>query len=98
MDIILEWFTIIFLAVFVASIVVFNLARLFYGIKCFKVEDCSHRDCPFRIFCYKYVEAYTDEDIERIMKMLEEKAQNEWKDEIERAKEREMKEKKESKT
>lgn len=77
MDIILKWFTIIFLAVFFLSIIVFNVARVFYWIKCFKIEDCSRRDCPFHIFCYKYEEVYTQEDIERITKMLEE----EWGDE-----------------
>ncbi len=80
MDIIIKWFTIIFLVVFVLSIIVFNIARLFYWIKCFKIKDCSKRDCPFQIFCYKYEEVYTEEDIERITKMLEEKSQNEWKD------------------
>jgi len=60
---------------FVAMIVVFNVARVVYWIKCFKIKDCSKRSCRFKVFCYKYYESYTEEDIARIMKMLEENAE-----------------------
>lgn len=61
----------IFMILFVGSIVVFNVARLVYFIKCFKKETCSNRKCNFNIFCYKYQEVYTKEEIERILKMLD---------------------------
>lgn len=72
LDLIFTWIVYIFLFFFFLSIVVFNVARLVYWIKCFKIEDCCKKSCRFKMFCYKYYEEYTKEDIERLRKMLAE--------------------------
>lgn len=74
------WIVNIFMFFFVMMIVVFNVARVVYLIKCFKVKNCSDRHCQFKLFCHKYDEVYTDEEIARILRMLEEKSQNELND------------------
>lgn len=71
MNIILYWFTHIFMFLFIASIVIFNVARVIYWIKCFKLKECSKRSCLFKDFCYKYYMEYTDEEIERVQKMID---------------------------
>lgn len=67
-----HWLVVIFLILFFAMIIVYNLAWLYYKIKCFKIKDCCNRKCNFKIFCYKYYEKYTDEEIARMRKFLEE--------------------------
>lgn len=72
MDIIVHWSVVIFMILFIAMIVVFNVARFLYWIKCRKIKDCSDRSCRFKIFCYKYYEVYTEEEIKRLRKMIAE--------------------------
>lgn len=76
MNIIYQWLVAIFMVCFVGMIVVFNVARLVYWIKCFKIKDCCKRSCRFKVFCYKYYECYTEEDKERFRKMLDEMVEN----------------------
>lgn len=71
MDIIVHWLMAIFLILFFAMIVVFNVARVFYWIKCFKIKECSKRSCHFKNFCYKYYIEYTEEEIARMRKMID---------------------------
>ncbi len=72
MDIIVHLFVVIFLILFITMIVVFNVARFVYWLKCIKIKECSNRKCRFKIFCYKYCVKYTEEEIERLRKMIEE--------------------------
>lgn len=72
MSIILHWIMCIFLILFFAMIAVFNVARFIYWIKCFKLKDCCKRSCRFKIFCYKYYEKYSEEEIARLRKMIDE--------------------------
>ena len=74
------WVVNIFMVFFILMIVVFNVARIVYFIKCFKVKDCSDRHCQFKMFCHKCDEVYTDEEIARILAKLEERHQNECRD------------------
>lgn len=71
MNIVFMWIVYIFLFLFFAMIVVFNVARVIYFIKCIRVKRCSKDSCHFKIFCDKYHEKLTEEDIERIQKMLD---------------------------
>lgn len=77
MNMVAYWVVNIFMVFFILMIVVFNVARIVYFIKCFKVKDCSDRHCQFKMFCHKYDEVYTDEEIARILAKLEERHQNE---------------------
>ncbi len=72
MDMILHLFVIIFLILFFTMIIVFNVARFVYWIKCIKIKECSNRKCRFNVFCYKYYEKYTEEEIARLRKMIAE--------------------------
>ncbi len=80
MNMVAYWVVNIFMVFFILMIVVFNVARIVYFIKCFKVKDCSDRHCQFKMFCHKYDEVYTDEEIARILAKLEERHQNECRD------------------
>lgn len=80
MNMVAYWVVNIFMFFFILMIVVFNVARIVYFIKCFKVKDCSDRHCQFKMFCHKYDEVYTDEEIARILAKLEERHQNECRD------------------
>ena len=74
--IVIEWvFNIAFL-VFLLSIpvgAVLSLVELVLDIKCFKKMSCSNRDCRLKAFCLKYRELPTQEDIDELEKMLEER-------------------------
>lgn len=72
MNEILQWLYIILLISFMAITVIFNIARVVYGIKCFKVSDCSKQNCRFKEYCNKYEPVWTDEDIENLEKLIEE--------------------------
>lgn len=80
MNMVAYWVVNIFMVFFILMIVVFNVARIVYFIKCFKVKDCSDRHCQFKMFCHKYDEVYTDEEIARILAKLEERHQNDCRD------------------
>lgn len=74
--IVIEWvFNIAFL-VFLLSVpvgVVLRLVELVLDIKCFRKMSCSNRDYRFRAFCRKYRELPTQEDIDELKEMLEER-------------------------
>ena len=72
MEMIFHLLICIFMFLFVAMIVVFNVARVVYWIKCIRIKDCSKRSCRFKTFCYKYYESYSKEEIARLQKFLEE--------------------------
>lgn len=58
-DEILQCIFIIFFAVFVVVSVIFNIAQAMYFVKCFKVKECSNRNCYFKGFCDKYESVWT---------------------------------------
>lgn len=72
MNEILQWIYTFFLFGFMAIMIVFNIAHAIYWIKCFKVKTCSKQNCRFKGFCNKYEPVWTDEDIERLEKLIEE--------------------------
>lgn len=52
-------------------IVFWNIERLVYYIKCYKVGVCSNRKCHFKIYCEKYEEICTKEEFDEIAQLLE---------------------------
>lgn len=64
-------FSIILFCFFVIC-VIWNIARFIYFIKCFKIKKCSNRNCKMNFCCDKYKEVITDEEIERLIKMIDE--------------------------
>lgn len=72
MNEILQWIYTIFLVFLAIIIIVFNIARVVYFFKCFKIKDCSNSNCHFKEFCDKYHEVLTEEEKESIRKILEE--------------------------
>lgn len=44
----------------------------YYRFKCRKKDICHDRNCRFTEHCDKYKHIYTDEELERINKMLDE--------------------------
>lgn len=47
-----------------------NIIRLIHLIKCRKIKHCTSRRCIQRYMCKKWVETYTDEDIENLYKFI----------------------------
>ncbi len=52
--------------------VIWNITRFIYFIKCFKTRECSNRNCKFNYCCDKYEEVLTDEEVEMLLKMIDE--------------------------
>ena len=57
---------------FLVYTVIWNIARLIYFIKCFKVKKCSNRNCKMSFCCGKYEEVLTKEEAEQLLKLIEE--------------------------
>ena len=73
---ILGWIFVILLAVYAPVTLVFNIAHMYYLIKCFKVKGCSKRACHFKGFCGKYDEAITEAEAERLLMLIEKRKNN----------------------
>lgn len=52
---------------------IWNIPRFVYFLKCFKIKKCSNRECKFNSFCDKYKKILTEEEFERLLKMLDER-------------------------
>lgn len=52
-------------------IVIGNFIRCWYYIKCFKIKKCSDKQCRYNAYCHKYVEVLTQEDKERLQKLID---------------------------
>lgn len=56
-----------------ANIVLWNVGRLYRAIKCRKVKKCYGQcSCCYNIYCEKYTEIPTQEDIEDLEALLAE--------------------------
>ena len=67
-----RWISVIFFAAFVVVTIIFNIAQAVYFIKCFRIKQCSNKNCHFKQFCKKYKKPWTKEDLERINRLIEE--------------------------
>ncbi len=59
------------LVLFMICILIWNFIHFGYWIKCRKLKACSSRQCSFRYYCRKWSETYTEEDKERISKLIQ---------------------------
>ncbi|MDE7202442.1 MAG: hypothetical protein K2O91_11210 [Lachnospiraceae bacterium] len=72
MNEIFQWIYNVFLVLYAIIIIVFNIARVVYFFKCFKIKDCSNQNCHFKEFCDKYHEVLMEDEKDLIRKILEE--------------------------
>lgn len=47
-----------------------NIIRFIHLIKCRKIKCCTSKKCVQRYMCQKWIETYTDEDIENLYKLI----------------------------
>lgn len=61
---------IIFLIIIAAVVV--TIIRFIILVKCFWKKGCGNKHCPFRLFCDKYQEITTQEDLDRLTGIIKE--------------------------
>ena len=71
MGVIWKWFCSIALLIPVLVILIGNLFHCWYRIKCFKIEQCSNKQCKYGAYCPKYREVLTKEDMDKIQKLID---------------------------
>lgn len=53
-------------------VVVGNIIRFIYWIKCLKKQyPCYNKKCFYKDYCRKYIELYTQDEVNKIVKLLE---------------------------
>ena len=66
------WFISILVVLNIGYIVVGNIIRLGYWIKCIeKKKTCNNRECLYRYYCEKYKESYTQDEIDSLVELIE---------------------------
>lgn len=58
------------MALFFAGIVIGNIVRVIALFKCFGRRECSNRNCHLKVLCHRYREDITQEDVDSITEML----------------------------
>lgn len=48
-----------------------NAVRFAYWLKCFKIEQCQNTQCQYRQYCSKWIETYSQEEIDDLYKIIE---------------------------
>lgn len=66
-----DWTISIVIIALLGFTALWNVARMIYGIICFRIEECSNRDCYFKCFCNKYNEPISDEELDFLYALLE---------------------------
>ena len=61
------------MALFFAGIVVGNIVRAIALFKCLGKKECSNRNCHLKVLCHRYREEITQEDVDSIAEMLNQK-------------------------
>lgn len=61
----------IILALFLLYSLAWNTVRFIYFIKCLKITECSDSKCKYKHLCFKYQDIITDEEIEELLKLLD---------------------------
>ncbi|GFI62341.1 hypothetical protein IMSAG049_01523 [Clostridiales bacterium] len=59
------------LALSIIYMVVWNIKRFIYFIKCFKIKKCSNKNCKFNSYCNKYKTTLTKEEIEQLQNLID---------------------------
>lgn len=58
---------------FFAYVILYNIGRLAYFIKCLSAQKCCNRKCHFNQYCDKYTEILTEEEFKILENLIEEK-------------------------
>lgn len=61
-----------FLILFLLFLIVGNIIRLIYFVKCIRIKKCSNRTCMVKEYCPKHETIWTDKYIEHLEKIIEE--------------------------
>ena len=69
----IEWILNIALLLFFALPIVGNVIKLIIWIGCFGKKECDNQDCHLKYFCSKYQETITQEDLDYIDELLNER-------------------------
>lgn len=62
----------IILILFTIIILIGNIIRLWYFVKCLKIKKCNNRKCKYKNNCFKYQDIITDEEKEELLRLLDE--------------------------
>ncbi|MDE6389736.1 MAG: hypothetical protein K2L82_18325 [Lachnospiraceae bacterium] len=71
MNAIWKWVGLIIAAISLTTMFVGDLMWIWYLVKCFRVKKCYKRNCRYKTHCRRYVDILTDEDRERIQKLID---------------------------
>ena len=69
----IEWILNIALLLFFAVLIVGNVIKLIIWIGCFRKKECDNQNCYLKCFCSKYQETITQEDLDYIDELLNER-------------------------
>lgn len=61
----------ILIFLFIIYIVIWNFIHLGYWLRCLKMQTCTSKQCKFKHYCSKWVEVYTEEEIEELLQLIE---------------------------
>lgn len=56
---------------FAVAVVIGNIIRVWYFIKCIGVKDCNNKECRYKGYCSRYKETITEEEIERLKNLID---------------------------
>lgn len=71
MNAIWKWVGFVVASIALATMFVGDLMWILYLLKCFRVKKCYDRNCRYKTHCNKYRDVLTDEDRERIQKLID---------------------------
>lgn len=63
----------LFLLLFFGVMIVGNVVRFIMWIKCYRVKECDNRNCHWARYCDKYHRGITEEELDELEKLLEER-------------------------
>lgn len=56
---------------FAVVVVIGNIVRVWYFIKCIGVKDCNNKECRYKGYCYRYKEVITEAEIESLKNLID---------------------------
>ncbi|MCM1064689.1 MAG: hypothetical protein NC420_09515 [Eubacterium sp.] len=71
MSIIGSWIGAILVIICFIFLITGNIVRFIYWLKCFKIKQCQNTQCRYRQYGSKWIETYSQEDIENLYKVIE---------------------------
>lgn len=59
------------LLIYMIIIIAVNIVvRLWYFVKCRRIEDCKNEKCIFKEFCFRYQDGITEEEAEELIEYI----------------------------